>query len=134
MSGLCWRSAKVDSPPFKLLGSLSMYYEHDTHGIQLTNGAGRYNLLSLDILLTKVTPLSLPHPLHSNGCGFLAVRNSSIGDLVPHWLTFTFDIQKEILKTCDHWDILIRVMRRHDLTETDLPNENFPKYKIFPKI
>ena len=37
---------------------------------------------------------------------FLAVQNSSIGDLVTHSLTnsvtFTFAIQRAILKTCDH--------------------------------
>ena len=24
---------------------------------------------------------------------------------LSHWLTFTFDIQRAILETCDHWDI-----------------------------
>ena len=44
---------------------------------------------------------------------FLAVQNSSIGDLVTqsvthsltNWVTFTFAIQRAILETCDHWDI-----------------------------
>ena len=39
---------------------------------------------------------------------FLAVQNSSIGDLVTDWLThstFTFDIQRTTLETCDLWDI-----------------------------
>ena len=39
---------------------------------------------------------------------FLAVQNSSIGDLVTHWLThrtLLIDIQKAILETCDLWDI-----------------------------
>ena len=38
----------------------------------------------------------------------LAVQNSSIGDLVTHSLThstFTFDIQRATLETCDLWDI-----------------------------
>ena len=42
--------------------------------------------------------------------GFLAVQNSSIGDLVTHSVTesltqsvtFTFAIQRAILKNCDH--------------------------------
>ena len=55
---------------------------------------------------------------------FLAVQNSSIGDLVTHSLThsvthdFTIDIQRAILKTCDPRDMwplrhLIRAMRKH---------------------
>ena len=44
---------------------------------------------------------------------FLAVQNSSIGNLVTHsltesltdWVTFTFAIQRAILETCYHWDI-----------------------------
>ena len=39
---------------------------------------------------------------------FLAVQNSSIGDLVTDWLThstFTFDIQRTTLETCDLWNI-----------------------------
>ena len=39
---------------------------------------------------------------------FLAVQNSSIGDLVTHWvsqsLTFTFAIQRAIPETCDRWN------------------------------
>ena len=53
---------------------------------------------------------------------FLAVQNSSIGDLVTDsltdWLTnttFTFDIQRATLETSDLRH-LIRVMKRHDLT------------------
>ena len=47
---------------------------------------------------------------------FLAVQNSSIGDLVTHWLTqslshslthstFTFDTQRATPETCDLWNI-----------------------------
>ena len=46
----------------------------------------------------------LPHfPLSAGH--FLAVQNSSIGDLVTHSLTFTFAIQRAIQETCNHWDI-----------------------------
>ena len=40
---------------------------------------------------------------------FLAVQNSSIGDLVTqsltNWVTFTFAIQRAIPESCYHWDI-----------------------------
>ena len=39
---------------------------------------------------------------------FLAVQNSSIGDLVTHWVThwpFDFDMQRATPETCDLWDI-----------------------------
>ena len=49
---------------------------------------------------------------------FSAVQNSSIGDLTQSLThsTFTFVIQRAIFETCDHWGHLVRVMRRHDLT------------------
>ena len=57
---------------------------------------------------------------------FLAVQNSSIGDLVTHWLThsvryFYFCHTKSNPRDLLPLRHLIRVMRRHDLTE------NFPK-------
>ena len=51
---------------------------------------------------------------------FLAVQNSSLGNLVTHWLTvpFIFGIQRAI-RPRDLWPLrhLVRVMRRHDLTK-----------------
>ena len=47
---------------------------------------------------------------------FLAAHNSSIGDLVTHWLTdwlrtLLLDIQRATLETCDHWDIWLEWLR-----------------------
>ena len=42
------------------------------------------------------------------GHSFLEVQNSSIGDLVTHWLThgtLLIDIQRATQETCDLWDI-----------------------------
>ena len=74
--------------------------------------------LHMDIILT-----------HNQNYGwenrFLAVQNSSIGDLVTDWLTdslthwlrtLLIDIQKNNLLDFRHFRHLIRVMRRHDLT------------------
>ena len=67
---------------------------------------------------------------------FLAVQNSSIGDLVTHsltdWLTnsltFTFAVQRTILETCYHWDIWSEWWG--DMTWLKI----FRKFKKFQKI
>ena len=76
---------------------------------------------------------------------FLAVQNSSIGDLVTHWVThwlshsltdFYFCHTKSNPRDLLPLRHLIRVLRRHDLTERDLPNfknlKNFQKNWKFP--
>ena len=80
---------------------------------------------------------------------FLAVQNSSIVDLVTHWVTdwlthFYFCHTKSNPRDLRPLRHLISVMRRHDLTEKDLPNsknlkifrnsENCKKFWEFSKI
>ena len=56
---------------------------------------------------------------------FLAVQNSSIGDLVTHSVTFWFWHYRVILETCNLWGIW------SNFSENLKP---FPKSQIFPKI
>ena len=63
-------------------------------------------------------------------CVFLAVQNSSIGDLVTNSLTDSLRVLLLLTLQSDPRDLrrlrhLIRVMKRHDLTEKDLPT-NIP--------
>ena len=69
---------------------------------------------------------------------FLAVENSSVGDLVTHSLTdsltqsltdFYFCHTKSNPRDLRPLNHLIGVMRRHDLTEKDIPNSK--NLKIF---
>ena len=90
-------------------------------------------------------PLLLPEYLHCHSFyllfKFLAVQNSSIGDLVTHWLTDWLRVLLLLTLQSDPRDLwplrhLIRVMGRHDLTEKDLPTYRVPffrKSQTFPK-
>ena len=59
--------------------------------------------------------------LDQRECASLAVQNSSIGDLVTHWVTNSLRVLLLLILQSDPRDLwplrhLIRVMRRHDLT------------------
>ena len=83
---------------------------------------------------------------HTDQLVFLAVQTSSIGDLVTHSLTdWVSNVYFCHTKTNPR-DLLplrhlIRLMRRHDLSEKDLPNSKnflkiwkFQKFWKFPKL
>ena len=75
---------------------------------------------------------------------FLAVQNSSIGDIVTHWVSrFWFWYYRVTLETCDLWDIWSKSWGDMTWLKKDLPayrvsfSENlkiFRKSQIFPKI
>ena len=80
---------------------------------------------------------------------FLAVQNSSIGDLVTHWVTqslsqsvtFTFAIQRAIPETCYHWDIwsewwgdMTCLRKTYQILKIFWKSENFQKFWKFPKF
>ena len=79
-----------------------------------------------------VAPRPMPmhwmiRPTAKIGFEYLAVQNSSIGDLVPWSVCLTpltirvFTTLQSEPRDLSPWDILIRVMRRHDLTKIYLP-------------